>query len=80
MAAMLGPEWPFEGAVVEEVVPVSVTTEPSAPVMVKVPWMVYVIGFPVARGPSVAVLAGAVIVAPPDAPPPMTAWTAAGTS
>lgn len=41
--------------------------------------LVYVMGFPVARGPAVAVLMGAVIVAPPFSLPPTTSMTAWGT-
>lgn len=54
-------------------VPVSVTVAP-------LDWVtVYVIGFPLTRGPAVAVWAGAVIVAPPCELPPMTDWIRPGT-
>jgi len=50
----------------EDGVPVSVTVAPSGCVTV------YVTGFPVAKGPAVAVWAGAVMVAPPWDEPPIT--------
>ena len=76
MAPMLGPPLRLLLAlepVAKEAVPVSVTTAPLDPVIV------YVIGFPVASGPAVAVSAGAVMVAPPLPLPPMTDWMGIGT-
>lgn len=86
MAAMLGPEWALPVEPEEVLLPleeepppelgdaVSVTVLPPGPVMV------YVMGFPVASGPAVAVTTGAVTVAPPEELPPTMSMTAWGTT